>query len=492
MIEKIREKLLAFIESDKDVPLLAGFSVGFYMLLFYYSKNFALANSWQQFLFFTGYYVVLPMLSMFFAYKVMSWLKLGVFKKNMLFAGIISFFSFYFLQVNSTGGFSKKALFIGIVILACLISIRLKKYYKLLVVLLFLMSLFNVKPLFSVGWIFVSASQEWKKQPDDIENVKFKKTPNIYYLQPDGYTSFDNLKNNKYYHTDNTDYLTFLKNNDFVTYNDYRSNYYSTLLSNSATFSMKHHYLEKSNNVYGAREVIMRDNSVLKVLKNNGYKTNFISESPYLLINRPELGYDYTNISFSELPYLKDGFSIKKDVTKSLKLAIQKNSKNGNFYFIEKFVPSHIAIYQRGSQGKAGEQQLYLERIDQANIWLKNVVGFITANDPSGIIIIGADHGGFSGFEYSGEVRKKTTDKDLIKSVFGAQLAIKWNDPLAKEYDDGLKSGVNLFRTMFSFLAEDKKYLAHLQENSSYMLLTEPEGFYRYINNDGNVVFEKQ
>lgn len=492
MLEKIREKLLAFIESDKDVPLLAGFSVGFYMMLFYYSKNFALANSWPQFLFFTGYYVMLPVLSMFFAYKAMSLLKLGAYKKNVLFVGVLSFFSFYFLQVNSTGGFSKKILFIGIFIVACVISIRFKKYYKLFIILLFLMSLFNVKPLVSAGWAFVSASQEWKKQPDDIENVKFKKKPNIYYIQPDGYTSFDNLKNNKYYQTDNSDYITFLKNNDFVTYDDYRSNYYSTLLSNSATFTMKHHYLEISNNTYGARAVIMGDNPVLKVLKNNGYKTNFISESPYLLINRPKLGYDYANISFSELPYLKDGFSIKKDVTKSLKFAMQKSSKSGNFYFIEKFVPGHIAVYQNQSQGKAKEKERYLKRIHEANVWLKEIVSFISVNDTSGIIIIGADHGGFTGFEYSAEVRKKVTDNDLIKSVFGAQLAIKWNSISAIEYDRGLKSGVNLFRTVFSFLAEDKKYLTHLQENSSYMMLTEPRGFYRYINNDGDIVFEKR
>lgn len=492
MVEKIREKLLGFVESDKDVPLLAGFGVGFYMMLFYYSRNFALANSWQQFLFFTGYYVLLPMLTLFFAYKIMSLLKLDVYKKNLLFVGVLSFFSFYFLQVNSTGGVSKKMIFIGIFILACIISIRFKKYYKLFVILLFLMSLFNVKPLFSAGWIFVSASQEWKKQPDDIENVKFKKKPNIYYIQPDGYTSFDNLKNNKYYQTDNSDYIAFLKNNDFVTYDDYRSNYYSTLLSNSATFSMTHHYMEKSNNAYGARAAVVGDNPVLKVLKNNGYKTNFISESPYLLINRPALGYDYANISFSELPYLKDGFSIKKDVTKSLKFAMHKNSKSGNFYFVEKFMPSHIAVYQRGSQGKVKEQQMYLERMHEANIWLKDIVGFITANDPSGIIIIGADHGGFTGFEYTLETRNKVTDKDLIKSIFGAQLAIKWNDPSAKEYDTGLKSGINLFRTVFSFLAEDKKYLEHLQENGSYMELAEPKGLYRYINDGGKIVFEKR
>ena len=491
MIEKIRQKLLAFIESDKDVPLLAGFSVGIYMLLFYYSRNFALANSWNQLLFFTAYYMAMPMAVFFVAYKAAKWLKLANYKKNVLFVGIIAFTGFFLIQFNSIG-VSKKLVFGVVLIIALLLSFKVKKYYKLLILMLFLMSLFNIAPLLYIAQTAVTASSEWKKQPDAIEGVTFGSKPNIYYIQPDGYTSFSNLADNKYYNFDDSSYTAFLKQQGFTIYNDYRSNYPSTLLSNSATFSMKHHYVEKNVDEYAARGIIMNDNPVLRILKNNGYATNFITENPYLLMNRPQVGYDYTNIKLDEIPYLKDGFGTEKNVATDLKSQIDKNKKSGNFYFVEKFTPGHINVFKAYSKGKDAEKALYIAHIKKANSWLKDVIAYIEAKDPSAIVIIGADHGGFAGFDYTHQSYEKTSDQDLIRSIFGAHLAIKWNDAASSEYDKELKTGVNLFRTVFSYLAKDKKYLTHMQENSSYMPLTSPQGLYRYISGDDKVVFEKK
>ena len=489
MLEKIRQKLLAFVESDKDVPLLAGFSVGFYMILFYYSKNFSLANSWQQLLFFTAYYIVMPMVVFYVGYKTASVLKLQAYRKNLLFVGIISFFVYYFLQMN-TVGFSKKIIFAGAIIFACLLSIRFKKYYKLFVLLLFLMAFFNVGPLLSIAGVAISASDEWKKQPDGIDNIVFKKKPNIYYIQPDGYTNFSNLESNTYYNFDVSNFKGYLQDKGFVTYDNYRSNYPSTLLSNSATFSMKHHYIAEDIDSYAARSAIIGQNPVLHILKQNGYKTSFITENPYLLMNRVEPGYDFLNIRYNEIPFLKDGFGTVRDVAADLKKQISVNGKTGNFYFVEKFTPGHIQVYETGSR-KEEEQKKYRQSVQKANVWLEDVVNFIALNDPSAIIIIGADHGGFAGFDYTLESYTKTNDPALIRSMFGAQLSIKWNDPKSKEYDANLTTGVNLFRTVFSFLAQDKSYLVHLQENSSYTELKNPKGYYRYINGDDKIVFEK-
>ena len=57
MIDKIREKLLGFINSEKGAPLLAGLSIGLYMMMFYYARNFVLANSLEQISFFSAYYI---------------------------------------------------------------------------------------------------------------------------------------------------------------------------------------------------------------------------------------------------------------------------------------------------------------------------------------------------------------------------------------------------------------------------------------------------
>jgi hypothetical protein len=126
----------------------------------------------------------------------------------------------------------------------------------------------------------------------------------------------------------------------------------------------------------------------------------------------------------------------------------------------------------------------------KAELWLKATVSYIIKEDPNALIIIGADHGGFAGFTYAQEALNKIADKEHIYSIFGAQLAIKWNADV-EDYDDNLKSGVNLFRILFSYLSKKKTYLNNLQDDGSYKLLKDPKGVYRYINDNEEIVFEK-
>lgn len=131
-----------------------------------------------------------------------------------------------------------------------------------------------------------------------------------------------------------------------------------------------------------------------------------------------------------------------------------------------------------------------MDRLKQSNDFLKEIVNFIIKNDPTGLIIIGADHGGYIGFSSMSDLHNKTRDESLIYSIFGAHLSVRWNSGLAKEYDKELKTNVNLFRTVFSVLAEEEKYLQHMEDNSSYMPLHNPKGKYKYIDSKGNIIFE--
>lgn len=487
MIGKIRERLLAFIESDKDVPLLAGLSVGFYILLFYYSRNFALAYSWHQFLFFAGYFVVLPVVALFGGCKLLKLMNLQRWQKHFLFTGMVAFFMLFLLQLNYTIE-HKKIILPVTVIIAALLSLKFSRYYKFFILLLVFMSVFNIKPLAAVAYKTVGLSDEWQQLPDDIEQAVFKSKPNIYYIQPDGYTSFRNLRENKHYDFDNSQYEAFLKDNGFTLYDDYRSNYYSTLLSNSATFAMRHHFIQADVDMYGAREVIAGDNPVLRILKNNGYKTSFITENPYVVMSRPRLGYDFCNISYDEIPYFGDGFiAVKKDVSTDLKKQMESATGSGNFYFIESFNPSHITTFKANSRAEA-ERDKYIARLKQANKWLQGLISHITGKDPNALIIIGADHGGFAGFDYTLQIYDPTSDESLVHSAYGSQLAIRWNDPASSQYDDNLKSGINLFRTVFSFLSKDARYLKNSEDNSSYARLDGPQKVHKYIDDSGKVI----
>jgi hypothetical protein len=487
MIEKLRQKILGFINSPKDYPLLAGFSIGLYMMLFYYSRNFALANSVEQVLFFTAYYILMPAVVLLIGHKFLVKIKPSA-ARQFLFTGLLGFPAFFLLQLH-TDNF---ILYAAIAVAAAIaLSFWLKNYYKLFIILLAVMSVFNLKPLAGAAYKFAIASDEWKKLPDGIERARFKKTPNVYYIQPDGYAGFKSLRENPHYNIDNHDYESFLEENGFTLYDDYRSNYQSTLLSNSATFAMKHHYAAKDVESYAARSIIISDNPVLTTLRNNGYKTSIITQNPYLIMNRPKMGFDYCNIAYEDIPYIRDGFSIGGNVMGDFKAKAAKDAKSGNFYFVEKFLPGHISVFANGNTIEE-EKKLYLDNLDKANVWLKEIITFIVKNDPEGIIIIGADHGGYCGFAAMQDVLAKTQDPALLQSVFGAQLAIRWNDPSHTAYDKELKTGVNLFRTLFSFLAEDKKYLRHLEDDGSYMPIKQPKGVFRFLDDNGKVVFDEK
>src|SRR5690606_10374389 len=188
---------------------------------------------------------------------------------------------------------------------------------------------------------------------------------------------------------------------------------------------------------------------------------------------------------------IKDGWEYNYDAMSDFKSQMAQNGDNGNFYFIEKFSPGHIHGFKSHSEGVEKEKDNYIKSLKEANVWLKELISSIQAKDPGGLIIIGADHGGYAGFAYTLESLNKTTDTTLVNSIYGAHLSIKWNKAGFDKYDAHLKSSVNLFRVIFSYLAQDDKYLNAIQDNSSYIRLNQPRGLYRYINNEGNVVFEK-
>ena len=116
----------------------------------------------------------------------------------------------------------------------------------------------------------------------------------------------------------------------------------------------------------------------------------------------------------------------------------------------------------------------------------------ILESDPKALIVLMSDHGGFVGMDHTGEKRTKNLNRDFQYSIFGANLAIAWPENNAPTYDTELKSSVNLFRVLFSYLSENEMYLDHLQENGSYLIIKEgaKDGIYQTIDNQGNVTFK--
>ncbi len=475
-------------------PVVVGLASGLYPFLYNYYSNFTLVDSIDQLFFFVGFFLLIPVLintALYLSSKKITFLA----KNYVLLLTISNIVGFASLLTFSILG-PKKKLILLVIVLVFGLAFLLKKHLKKVVLLQYLLALIVAIQL---GFYIVNNlnfSTEWKQLPDTITEATFKKKPNVYIIQPDGYANASTLKNAPY-NFDNSEFEGFLKENNFKIYPNFRSNYSNTVTTNSSMFAMKHHYYKNpkpsSREAHGLRKSIASNNAVVSVFNNNGYKTSLLIESPYIIVNRPELGYDYSSIPYSELSYLSRGFDMNVDVYVELEKAIKTNKNGPNFYFVEKILPGHIPVPKSESEGKEKERERYIANLEKANVWLEQMVSLITKNDPSALIVIVADHGGYVGFNYTGELKRKVTDASLINSIFASTLAIRWPNNEVPDFDTKLKTNVNLFRIIFSYLSKNETYLQHLEKDASFLIVEEdtPFGVYKVIDEDSGFSFDK-
>ncbi|MBX2827496.1 MAG: hypothetical protein KTR22_05005 [Flavobacteriaceae bacterium] len=492
-MKKWKHRLFTRLKDDSEYPLLAGVVTGLYPFISYYTHNFQLVNSWQHFLFFFALFIVAPALLFWVLYRIS---KKGFLKKWRTY-GLFFLTVFVFLLFVEIALYAqlKKKLALITFLAVIPFAFLLYKHYKKIIFLQVIIAIIGLFYLIPVLWEQRSISTEWIKQPDAIEAIVLKKKPNIYLIQPDGYVNFEEIVRG-HYNMDNSQFKSFLDDNGFTLYPNFRSNYPSTLASNGALFGMKHHYFNYGTHPsksLNARKLLVSDNPALNILKDNGYKTHLILESPYVLLNRPKMGYDACNFSTFDVPFIGSGFRNKKDVQTDLEGYLVMDTSEPKFFFVEFFNPGHIKNRKGDAQGVEGEKKHWEESLAYANERLTKMITTIEKKDPGAMIILLADHGGYVGLEYAMQMYEKTTQRDHIYSLFASLCAIKWPETNLNGVDVDLKSSVNLFRTIFAYLGEDPSLLQHRQPDDSYIILMKnaPKGVYRYINGKGEIVCEQ-
>ncbi len=472
MLEKFQLKRKQQLNLSLKLIVLSALASGLYPLIYLYASNFALISSIEQFLYFLVIFLVYPIL-FFIVIKFMSQLVNLEIDKRLLIFTFLNFSVCLCLILYGTNGFSKKTAVILIAI-SFLLAFFLKNYLDRVVKFQFLLAFVGFLFLTPTLMSYVGYDQNWYAETTKSIQPKLKAKPNIYLIQPDGYIGFSQV-NRGFYNYDNSNFKSYLQSQNFNIYPNYRSNYYSTLTSNSSLFTMSHHYYgynSSDREFLFARNIIVGENPVLSILKDNGYDTNLILENGFLLVNRPEVAYDYCNISIDDVPMLSDGFSIKKDISADLMTKISKTSENPQFYFIERIFPGHISTYEHTSKGKETERLDYIKALEDTNKWLMEVVGTIAEKDPKGLIIIAADHGGFVGYDYSAQSIETPKTDDHVYSIFSSLLAVKWPSD-ETSFEDELLSSVNLFRVLFSYLSKDSSILETLQDDNSYLKIND-------------------
>ncbi|QQX75519.1 MULTISPECIES: sulfatase-like hydrolase/transferase [Aequorivita] len=482
-----------FLNNGNAYPVLTAVAAGLYPLLFYYTNNYKMINSWGHLGYFVSVFLLFPIAVFFLAHKISG---VNLFKKFQPFVlPFLNFFFFFsYLNIALYAGFNwlRTLIIFGV---AVLLAFLLRKFFKKIIGFQLILAVIGIFTLAPVVIKQLNYSKEWMAQPDAIEEAVFKKKPNIYFIQPDGYANFSELKKG-FYNIPNSEFEYYLKENNFKNYPGFRSNYAATLPTNSAVFMMKHHYYNNGSDfteTIDARNVIVSDNSVLRILKNNGYRTFFLTEQPYFLTNKPKLGYDFCNFSTEEIDFVTTGIGEPKDVIKPFDNYLETYADGPNFFFIEIFNPGHITNTIEDSKGVEGERQHYMESLAEANKKLTQLTKSILEKDPKALIVIMADHGGFVGMTNTGESYTKNTNPDFVNSIFSTILSIHWPNGEAPEFDKELKTSVNLFRILTAYLSEENSYLENLQENGSYIIINSgaPQGVYEYLDDAGSVIFKK-
>ncbi len=474
-------------------PILIGLICGLYPFLFYTSNNYFALNSTEHFLFFAAFYIGIPIVIFLLFYLFSKKIPLLKKHKNQLLFILIVFLTAFFASYASTLLIKKKFLTV-VLLLSGLLSFKLSHTYKKILLLVLIIS---VLPLFKLG-IKITDNLKADKQIKTFNKVKaitFKNTPNVYMIQPDGYVSKSVMEDSLYRYKNN--FYNWLEAQNFTLYPDFRSNYPASLPSNASMFLMKQHLFFNMTfpdlEMPRAREVICGNNPVLSTFKNNGYKTYMIVQDDYFQQNRCKQRYDYTNIDIKDLPYFSRGGENRTDVFMDFKKAFKERTTKPRFFFIEKLLPHHVHFTGDRNNRKEREREEYLAKIEEVNLWLKNILTFISENDPNAIVIVLADHGGWVGMESYNEMFQ-TKNKSKIKSIFGNLAAIKWNGYLNANQDRNLTSNVNVFKILFSVLSKDETLLPSVEDNSSYNLLI--DGYFskkinRVIDDKKEVIFKK-
>jgi hypothetical protein len=475
-------------------PVLLGFAVGLYPLFFYYTNNFTLVSSVKQLAFFIGLFLILPLVVFVMIQFATKNHKVLVWRERLYTFFSVAYFLF-FIQICLLA--ETQVLYsVLIVVIALASAYLLRKHLRKIMVLQYILAIIGLFPLAPIVYKQLTYSSDWMQQPDDILATTFTTKPNVYFIQPDGYVNFSEI-DNSFYQYDNSDFKNYLSNKNFTLYDNFRSNYTATLISNASMFAMKHHYNSYGFNlseVINGREIVVTKNPVLDIFKNNGYKTYFLPEWPFFLTSFAEMGYDECTFTLGEdVSFIGKGYYRQKDIIKPLQEYMVEDPEKSKYFFLQVFSPGHVAFYEKDSEGVEEERKQYLERVEETNKKLEIIINIITESDPTAIIAILSDHGGYVGLDYMEQIHAKTSDRDKLYSGFSTQLAIRWTKGTTNTYQNELKTNVNLFRVLFSHLSNEPAYLDHLQENASFVTIEKgaPKGVYKCIDTNGNVVFEK-
>jgi hypothetical protein len=365
------------------------------------------------------------------------------------------------------------AVFAGIFFLSWLFFyIKNQKLLHILVVIMFLSTCVTQLLKVDKDSSNIVSSEKDNKLLTLVNSREPKVTPNIYLLVYDAYVVNETMLSHG---IDNQAQEQYLEELGFKIY---PHNY----TIGSPTQDSMSRVLNASTEFYGSRQKgCAGDGIVQNLLKRYGYKTygifpwahcfrgyrssydysvpSAISSPANDLMTGVMMGEFQFNIGYNKVT----GFSEEKAKVFSEKTEYPK------FLYTHALVPGHS---QSSGQclSNNGDIKIYYERLQKANLMMKQDLKTLLENDPNAIIIVAGDHGPYltkncygtgaacvAGTSYPPYDISEISRLD-IQDRFGDFLAIRWPTQDFEEYDD-ITVLQDLFPAIFAYIFQDPKLL---------------------------------
>jgi hypothetical protein len=109
----------------------------------------------------------------------------------------------------------------------------------------------------------------------------------------------------------------------------------------------------------------------------------------------------------------------------------------------------------------------YNVRVQETGKFISEMIQSILIKDKNALIIFAGDHGPYISQKCT---RDGVRSRDQILERQGAFLSIYWGSTYHGKYDEQIKSSHNLFRYIFSFLAQNESILINNEKDDAYTL----------------------
>jgi hypothetical protein len=364
---------------------------------------------------------------------------------------------------------------------------RRLRYWAAVLAIMTLTSLLTWTKSF-VASIAQASTEQHRLIHSPLAGLKFKTRPNIYLIVYDAYGN--RRLHQKVFGVDNSVIYQELAARQFKTMDTY-SNYWGTWDSMLSVFLAEHHYYDLVAGVYDSRigRWIMNGttfNPTLSVLKENGYKVQYIEATDYLVKDQGNLDYVYPDVSepvytglrvfgnplLDRLPFMKVTgakpntlVGYVNTMTDVFFNRLHETAGTGIpwFTYIHFPLPNHAGGPFRSLRSW---EDVYRENTRMANAHMLPTIDKILAIDSDAVIIIMGDHGSY---RYSGAwvgadnpndaFEANGLDSDLMTvDYFGILMAIHSRGHCDSFVYETL-TPVNLMRVLFSCLSDDRNLL---------------------------------